>query len=292
MDVDSTAETLYYYTSGYPFLVSKLCKIINESTTARVVKGAWDKAGIEKAVNDLLEIKNTNFDSVLKNLKNNTDLYAAVEKMMLSGEVIEYNLHSEIINLGIMYGIFKRKDNLVDIHNRIYKELIYNYMTTNFRLKVLLDTDVAHYNFRDNFIAKDGSLDFEKVLLKFQEFMKKEYSHRDGAFIERNGRLVFLAFIKPIINGKGHDFKEVQVSEEKRLDVLITYEKERYVIELKIWRGEEAHQRGIKQLTDYLDILSLDKGFLIIFDLTSKGGKKFKNERLIVGNKDIFSIWV
>lgn len=292
MDINSTAETLYYYTSGYPFLVSKLCKMIDEGTAAGTGTKKWDKTGIEKAVNALLEIKNTNFDSVLKNLKNNTDLYAAVEKMMLSGETIEYNLHSEIIGMGIMYGIFKRKDNLVDIHNRIYKELIYNYMTTNFKLKVLLDTDVAHYNFRDHFITMGGGLDFEKVLLKFQEFMKKEYSHRDGAFMERNGRLVFLAFIKPIINGIGYDFKEVQVSEEKRLDVLITYGTERYVIELKIWRGEEAHKRGIKQLTDYLDILSLDKGFLIIFDLTGKGRKEFKNERLIAGNKDIFSIWV
>jgi len=30
MDKDYFAERLYYYTSGYPFLVSKLCKIIDE----------------------------------------------------------------------------------------------------------------------------------------------------------------------------------------------------------------------------------------------------------------------
>ena len=55
--------------------------------------------------------------------------------------------------------------------------------------------------------------------------------------------LVFLAFLKPIINGIGYDFKEVQVSEEKRLDVVITYERKKYLIELKMWRGKEAHRR-------------------------------------------------
>lgn len=38
----------------------------------------------------------------------------------------------------------------------------------------------------------------------------------DKEFIEHHGRLLFLAFIKPIINGTGFDFKEVKVSEEKR----------------------------------------------------------------------------
>jgi len=45
--------------------------------------------------------------------------------------------------------------------------------------------------------------------------MKKEYSKKDLPFLERNGRLIFLAFLKPIINGKEYDFKEVQISEEK-----------------------------------------------------------------------------
>ena len=44
---------------------------------------------------------------------------------------------------------------------------------------------------------------------------------------------------------QGFDFKEVQISEEKRLDVVITYLKEKYLVELKIWRGEEYHKKGL-----------------------------------------------
>ncbi|HLP45286.1 MAG TPA: GxxExxY protein, partial [Candidatus Kapabacteria bacterium] len=68
-----------------------------------------------------------------------------------------------------------------------------------------------------------------------------------------------------IINGKGFDFKEVEISEEKRLDIVVTYGSQKYIIELKKWYGEEAHRKGLKQLTDYLDRQEQNIGFLIIY---------------------------
>jgi hypothetical protein len=43
------------------------------------------------------------------------------------------------------------------------------------------------------------------ILQKFQTFTKEQYSHKDEKFLEREGRLLFLAFLKPIINGKGFE---------------------------------------------------------------------------------------
>jgi hypothetical protein len=36
--------------------------------------------------------------------------------------------------------------------------------------------------------------------------MKAEYRHADERFVEREGRLLFLAFLKPVINGEGFYF--------------------------------------------------------------------------------------
>ena len=49
---------------------------------------------------------------------------------------------------------------------------------------------------------------------------------------KRNGRLLFLAFIKPIINGIGFDFKEVQISENKewKQEIIKAKDKEIYAI--------------------------------------------------------------
>ncbi len=113
--------------------------------------------------------------------------------------------------------------------------------------------------------------------------MKEQYSSKDKEFIEHYGRLLFLAFIKPIINGTGFDFKEVQVSEEKRLDVVITYNSFKYIIEMKIWRGLKYHETGLKQLCDYLDIQGLDKGYLLVFDFNKNKG--FKEEKINIEEK-------
>ena len=146
------------------------------------------------------------------------------------------------------------------------------------------------YNFKQEFIKKDGGLNIEKILKRFQQFMKEQYSSKDKEFIEHHGRLLFLAFIKPIINGTGFDFKEVQVSEEKRLDVVITYNSFKYIIEMKIWRGLKYHEDGVKQLCDYLDIHDLDRGYLLIFNFNKN--KEFKEEHVNIQEKEIFQVYV
>lgn len=53
--------------------------------------------------------------------------------------------------------------------------------------------------------------------------MRAQYAKKDRDFLERHARLVFLAFLRSIINGAGYDFKEAQISEERRLDVILTF---------------------------------------------------------------------
>jgi hypothetical protein len=35
---------------------------------------------------------------------------------------------------------------------------------------------------------------------------------------------------------------------------------------MKIWRGAKYHKDGVKQLSDYLNIHGLDKGYLLVFN--------------------------
>ena len=229
---------------------------------------------------------NTLFDDLVKNLENNSDLYGEVYSIVIDGEVRVYNNLNPTINIGTIYGIFKEDDNKVAIHNRIYEQIIYNYMISKIEAKVKM----SNYNFRDNFIIDNDALDLQKILLKFQQFIKEQYSEINTSFLEREGRLIFLAFLKPIINGIGFDFKEVQISQEKRLDVVVTYGKNKYVIELKIWHGEEYHKKGLQQLYDYLEIQNLDKGYLLIYNFNKN--KQYKNSSVKLNNKEIFMVWV
>ncbi len=284
MDTQQIAEKLFYYTSGYPFLVSKLCKMFDEQYLPLKTVKEWTDADLETAVQQLVTETNTNFESLVKNIENNKELYDFVYKVAVDNEHYPFNISDPVINLGVLYGIFVNRNGLA-IHNRIYSEVLLNYMS--FRLLRTQQTKPQNGTVYKN---DNGSLNMETVLLGFQSFMKKEYNKKDRDFLERNGRLVFLAFIKPIINGSGHDFKEPQISEEKRLDVVITYLKDKFVAELKLWYGEKAHQKGLTQLADYLTSQNLSEGYLIIFDHSEI--KDWRSEWIEVNAKKIFAIWV
>jgi hypothetical protein len=139
---------------------------------------------------------------------------------------------------------------------------------------------------------ENGRLDMERVLVKFQQFMREQYSVKDGKFLEREGRLVLLAFIRPIIIGRGFDFKEVQISEEKRLDIVITFANHKYVLELKRWSGEAVHRRGLKQLADYLERQGLDRGYLVVFDFSEGRDNRRQEDRTTVDGKEIMMVRV
>ncbi|WP_039655881.1 AAA family ATPase [Clostridium tyrobutyricum] len=268
LDKDYFSERLRFYTSGYPFLVSKLCKIIDEKI---MPEGSlkWEKEYMDRAVKKILIDSNTNFESLIKNIESNSELKEMVKDLIVDGSKITYNEDNLIIMLGITYGIFKNEKGQLKIHNRIYEQRIYNYMSS----LIETSTDVSFYNEKSNFINKDGNLDIKKVFIKFQEFMRHEYSEKRKSFLEADGRLLFLAFISPIINGKGFAFKEVQGGEEKRFDIVITYNKKMYIVELKVWHGEEYHEKGLVQLGEYLDQYGLDTGYLLIFDFRKLKGE-------------------
>jgi AAA-like domain len=285
MSTQKIADRLFYHTSGYPFLVSKLCKMLDEEIIPEKGSKKWLNADVDTAARQLITESNTNFDSLIANLENNEDLYNAVYSITIDNESRAFNIHNPTTNLGVIYGVFVNQKGLA-IHNRIYRELLVNYMTDKMHEKQL----AQGASFSSGYKNDDNSINMELVLLKFQAFMREQYSKKDRDFLERQGRLLFLAFIKPIINGVGYDFKEPQISEENRLDVAITYNQFKYIAELKIWRGEKAHEKGLIQLAQYLDKQGLNEGYLLIFDHSSTKSWASKWEE--VQNKKIFMIWV
>jgi hypothetical protein len=292
MDTQLIADRLFYLTSGYPFLVSQMCKIVAEEILPQTGAKEWTEADVNKAFQIILRKKEiANFDTLIKNLQDYQDLYDLVFLVAIDGEVMEYQADNPTINLGTLHGIFAAsEEGTLKIQNRIYRERIANYMISKWRIDNLGrdKIDAGEFDYVSQYHLPNKALDMQKVLVNFQAFMKKEYSGKDRKFVERDGRLIFLAFIKPIINGAGYDFKEPQISEEKRLDVVITYHQHQYVAELKIWRGPAAHTKGVAQLVDYLDRMGLDTGYLLIFDHNKK--KTWGKDWLDVKGKRIY--WV
>ncbi|CDI49622.1 hypothetical protein BN906_01625 [Clostridium tetani 12124569] len=59
-----------------------------------------------------------------------------------------------------------------------------------------------------------------------------------------------------------------------------------YILELKIWRGEEYHKKGLKQLGEYLNQYGLEEGYLLIFDFRKATNLIGKTEETHVNAED------
>ena len=58
-DANEVAQAIYDYTSGYPFLVSRLCQLIEQKDFL------WDAAGVVNAVHELLNERNILFEDLI-----------------------------------------------------------------------------------------------------------------------------------------------------------------------------------------------------------------------------------
>ena len=290
LDTEWFANRLFYFTSGYPYLVSKLCKIIDEKILSKKETKEWTEEDLNQAFSLILkEPHNANFDTLMKNLEHYPELYQLVSSVIFDGEAKAFSADDPTVNLGVLHGIFAESESgHVVIQNRIYRERIANMMVSKWHTSQVgkFHPVSANFDFRGSYRLPNGGLDMERVIGNFQIFMRENHSDKDRRFLERDGRIIFLAFLKPILNGSGYEFKEPQISDEKRLDLVITYNQFKYVAELKIWYGEAAHQKGLLQLTDYLERQGLQTGYLLIFDHSKR--KSWKKDWIEVDGKRIF----
>ena len=271
MDIGRIAGLLYDYTCGYPFLVSRLCVLLDE-----VIPGeegvpdraaVWTREGVVKAVKKLLMEPNTLFDDMLKKLSDFPDLKEALHAILFNGQSFSYNTDNHIINIGHMFGFVKNDQDTVAISNRIFETRLYNLFLSEDMLNSRI-YDAADIE-KNRFIC-GGRLNMELVLERFAESFTDIYSDAEESFLEENGRRFFLLYLKPIINGVGNYYVEARTRNMKRTDVVVDYRGEQYVCELKIWHGDEYNNRGEQQLLGYLEDYHLSTGYMLSFNINKK----------------------
>lgn len=123
------------------------------------------------------------------------------------------------------------------------------------------------------------------VTERFVVHFKEIYGNNDEKFIEKYGRIFFLLYLKPIINGTGNYYIEAQTLDAKRTDVIVDYLGEQFIVELKIWHGNEYNERGEEQLFDYLEYFHPKKGYMLSFNFDKK--KEIGVKVITVGDKTL-----
>ena len=264
-DEKSVARMIRDYTSGYPFLVSRICQIIDAE------QYSWDKEGVLKAVNAILMERNTLFDNMMKKLDDYPELKQILKGILFSGKAKSYNPDEKYIQIAAMFNYIVNKDGKIAIACRIMETRLYNLFLSEEENSFLFQQGQID---KSQFI-KDGIIDMAHLLERFVVHMNQTYKMaHDSEFIENDARKVFLTYLRPVINGIGSYHIEEQTRDNDRMDVVVDYLGKQYVVELKIWRGNAYNERGEEQLCRYLEYFDLQEGYLLsfCFNKTKKSG--------------------
>lgn len=275
-NIKEISEEIYKYTSGYPVLVSAVCKAIDEQ-----LDKDWTLDGVLKGVKTVL--RDENF-TLLKYIKRNMEQYPELKTFLravtLDRIYINYYALNTPVDLARMFAYIRPdKNSRAQIHNLIFQQVLYEYFIAENTLSQLNSNTGV-------FIDKNGDLNMPLIINRFKDLMSKKQNKEE--FLEREGRFMFICFLKPIINGTGFYYSEPENDDGSRMDLVITYNRKEYVIELKIWHGTEYEISGRDQLSEYLTSRNLSEGYLVTFSFLKNKVVQEKPEWIDYEGKRIY----
>ncbi len=279
MDTAEMASLIRSQTSGYPFLVSRICQLIDERVMQTVKPSeAWSREGFNAAIRLLLSENNTLFQTLTKNLNNFPRLRNAIRSILMEGTKLTYNAQQDAIVQMAMYGLIKNDHNTVRVANTIFEMLLYNLFLSDAELENNVFYNTGTLN-KSRFI-KDRRLDMIAVLNGFIETYTQVFGPLEDRFKEKDGREYFLLYLKPIINGTGNFYIEAQTRDQLRTDVIVDYLGEQFIIELKIWNGSAYNEKGEQQLCGYLERFGLKTGYMLTFNFNKEKEQGIKDVKI------------
>ena len=292
MDTAALAACIVKYTSGYPYLVSRICQLIDTKFVPNKfasLSEAWTENGVDEAVKYILaDGKDSLFESIMGKLKNYPTLVPQLRDILMKGDVITWKPDDAEQKQLHMYGFIRQNNNTVAIANRVFEMRLYQYFlgetTKNdaFRRDALRNKPI--------FINDDHTLNMPLILDHFVKTQRIIHKGEEEHFLENEGRERFLTYIAPIVNGTGTFSIEEQTRDQLRMDVVIHYMGHRYIVELKIWHGQRYHEDGEKQIKEYLDRFGLTTGYMVSFNVSQN--KEPGVQRVIIGEKVLFEAMV
>jgi len=253
------AALIWDYTQGQPWLVNALAyEVCFQMPAGRDRSAAITTDMVIQAKENLILRRETHLDQLADKLKE-PRVRSVIEPLLTGtpepGKILEDDLQY-VTDLGLV-----RRKPQVTVSNPIYQEIIPRMLTETTQ-------DVLPFETRW-YLRPDGQLDMEKLLTAFQEFFREHSEHWVERFDykEAGPQLLLQAFLQRIINSGGRIDREYGLG-RKRTDLLVIWQRQKIVIELKILykRLEKTLAEGLDQTADYMDKCGTDEGHLIIFD--------------------------
>ena len=277
-------------TDGQPYLVNRLAQILTEELG--LPKGEnISGEHFEEALARLLKERNTHFQHIITNIKREPVFEKILMRIVFDDRGVPFNLSNDDISELVTYGLVAEgKEGYCVIENPIYQRIIFHTFSPLFNgVEDEYFSDTVR-GFSD-FLTPSGRINMNALIENFGDFIKRagfrilEVPDTPQEFV---GQYLLRAYLDTFVRQiKASIYLEVPTG-RGRMDVIILYKGQKYIVETKLWTGEEAYQRGKKQLTEYLELEQTEEGYYVVFDHRIRKATA-RREKETFDNKTVYS---
>ncbi len=262
-------ESIHKQSAGQPFLVNRLAQILTDELEIPKTKPIT-MDHFTHAHNKLLHERNTNIDHLITNIRRNPRFESLLMRITAFDDGLPFNLRDDQISELATFGVIKQgKDGMCEIANPIYFYCIIQTFkpTINGLEQEYLPEDTQD-GFRD-YLSENGNINMHELLDNFRDFIARvgfRVLQVPDTPQESVGRHLLLAYLEQFVLLVG-GFMHIEVQTGRgRMDILITHNRRKYVVETKVWRGEVSFEKGKRQLASYLKSEGALEGYYVVFD--------------------------
>ncbi len=286
-----TITAIHKQTAGQPVLVSRFGQILTEEIdipkTEPITMEHFTKAHAQ-----LLQERNTNIEHLTTNVQRDLRFERLLMRIMECDEGIPFNTRNDIIGELTTYSVIKRgSDGMCEILNPIYLYCILEVfipILNGLEQEYLLEEGVSDF---EGYLTSTGQIEMVALLDNFRDFIARaefRILQVPETPKESVGRHLPLAYLDAFVRRIGGMLHIEAQTGRGRMDILITYNGQKYIVETKVWRGESRYQAGKQQLAAYLKLEGVAEGYYVVFDHRKAAESRVETETF-AGNLTIRS---
>ena len=233
---------------------------------------------------NLLHEPNTNISHLVTNIRKNRNFEKLLLKIMSNDEGVRFSLDNELISELATYGVIsKGTDGMCEILNPIYQYRIMQAFkpAVNGLEHEYLPEDNGD-GFRD-YLTQDGHIRMEALLDNFRDFIARagfkilQVPETPQEYVGQHLLFAYLSQFVQIVGGAM--YLEVQTG-RGRMDLLILHSNRKYIVETKLWSGENRYQSGKAQLAAYVKLEKAVEGYYVVFNHRKTAENRVETETL------------
>ena len=276
-------ESIHKETAGQPVLVNRLAQILTTEfdipKTEPITMPHFLKAHIQ-----LVRGRNVNIQHLTTNIRRDRRFERLLMRIMSYEEGLDFNLRDPHIDELATYGVITEDaDSMCQIANPIYLYCIMQAFKPTING---LEYDYFHEDNIEGFqayLTAAEQIDMERLLDNFRDFIARagfKILQVPDTPQESVGRHLLLTYLDLFARSVGGVLSFEVGTGRGRMDLLITDNRRKYIVETKIWRGDRRYQAGKRQLAEYIKLEGARQGYYVVFDHRRNPEPSVETEKL------------